>query len=95
MRRQKQHRHNRKDNFFTKLFNAVVTLGLTACLMWGLQAYSHCTSLKFIQLSDVHYLENGANTTFKMIGESPRLLNDAIEQINEQKDLDFVIIKLL
>lgn len=92
MRRQKQHRYNRKDNFFTKLFNAVVTLGLTACLMWGLQAYSHCTSLKFIQLSDVHYLENGANTTFKMIGESPRLLNDAIEQINEQKDLDFVMI---
>ncbi len=26
-----------------------------------------------------------------MIGESPRLLDDAIEQINEQNDLDFVM----
>ena len=92
MRRQKHHKQNRPDNFFTKLFNTFVTLGLTACLMWGLQAYSSCTSLKFIQLSDIHFLAEGSNTTFKMIGESPRLLTDAIDQINEHKDLDFVMI---
>ncbi len=92
MRRQKHHNKNRPDNFFTKLFNTFVTLGLTACLMWGLQAYSSCTSLKFIQLSDIHFLAEGSNTTFKMIGESPRLLTDAIDQINEHKDLDFVMI---
>ena len=27
-----------------------------------------------------------------MIGESPRLLEDAVAQINEQKDIDFVMI---
>jgi len=61
-------------------------------MLWGLQAYSTSTGLRFIQLSDVHFLENGSNTTFKMIGESPRLLDDAVEQINEQKNLDFVMI---
>lgn len=92
MRQTKQHRHNKIKSFFSKLFNAFVTLGLTACLMLGLRAYSHCTCLKFIQISDIHFLANGTNTTFKMIGESPRLLSDAVEQINEQKDLDFVMI---
>ena len=92
MRHQKHHKQNRRDNWFTKLFNAFVTICLTACLMWGLQAYSSCTSLKFIQISDIHFLAEGANTTFKMIGESPRLLTDAINQINEHKDLDFVMI---
>ena len=71
--------------------NAVITICLTAGMLWGLQAYSGATSLKFAQVSDVHFLENGSNTTFKMIGESPRLLDDAIEQINEQNDLDFVM----
>ena len=92
MRQTKQHKYNKTKSFFSKLFNTFATLTLTACLMWGLQAYSHCTCLKFIQLSDVHFLADGTNTTFKMIGESPRLLSDAIEQINEQKDLDFVMI---
>ena len=81
-----------KSNFFTKLFNACVTLLLAAGMLWGLQAYSGSVGLKFAQLSDIHFLENGSNTTFKMIGESPKLLDDAITQINEEKDIDFVMI---
>lgn len=83
----------KKEGFFTKLFNAIITLCLTAGMLWGLQACSGvgATSLKFAQLSDVHFLENGSNTTFKMTGESPRLFDDAIEQINEQNDIDFVM----
>ncbi len=83
---------NKKNNLFSKILNAFTTLALTFMFMFGLQAYSNCTSLKFIQLSDVHYQENGSNTTFKMIGESPKLLDDAINQINQQKNLDFVMI---
>lgn len=85
-------RRTKKESFLTKLFNALITICLTAGMVWGLQAYSGGDSLKFVQLSDVHFLENGSNTTFKMIGESPRLLDDAVNQINEQKDLDFVMI---
>ncbi len=83
----------KKEGFFTRLLNGIITLGLTAAMLWGLQACSGvgAASLKFAQLSDVHFLENGANTTFKMTGESPRLFDDAVDQINEQNDIDFVM----
>ncbi len=87
-----RYRKNKKDGFIQKVANAFVTLCLTAAMLWGLQAYSTSTGLKFVQLSDVHFLENGANTTFKMIGASGQLLDDAVEQINEQNDVDFVMI---
>lgn len=80
-----------KESFFTKVFNGVITICLTAIMLWGLQAYSTSTSLKFAQVSDVHFLANGSNTTFKMIGESPRLLDDAVDQLNGYTDLDFVM----
>ena len=91
MSRRRNNKYKKKEGFFTKLVNGIITICLTAGMLWGLQAYSGVTSLKFAQVSDVHFLENGSNTTFKMVGESPRLLDDAIEQINEQSDLDFVI----
>ncbi|MGN0030790.1 MAG: metallophosphoesterase family protein [Candidatus Gastranaerophilaceae bacterium] len=64
---------------------------LSAAMLWGLQAYSSSTNLKFAQVSDVHFMQDSPNTTFKMIGESPRLLDDAVEQINEYNDIDFTI----
>ena len=83
-----------REGLFTKIVNTVITLCLTAGMLLGLQACSgtNTNSLKFVQLSDVHFLENGQNTTFKMTGESPRLLDDAISQINEKENLDFVMI---
>lgn len=84
----KKYKH---DSFLTKVANAFITLCLTAGMLWGLQAYSGATGLKFAQVSDVHFLENGSNTTFKMVGESPRLLDDAVGQLNEHHDLDFVM----
>ncbi len=87
-------KRTKKESFFTKCVNALITLVLTAGMLYGLQACSGvgATSLKFAQLSDVHFLEHGANTTYKMTGESPALLDDAVEQINEQSDLDFVMV---
>lgn len=83
----------KKEGFFTKLFNGFVTLGLTVCMLWGLQACSSnsINSLKFVQLSDTHYMQDAPNTTFKMIGESPRLLDDAINQVNDEQNVDFVM----
>ena len=92
MKRQKMNNKNASRSFFTTLKNAFITICLTVAMLWGLKAYSTFASLKFIQLSDVHFLENGTNTTFKMIGESPRLLDDAVNQINEQSNIDFVMI---
>lgn len=91
MGRRKNSKKQKQEGFFSKLTNAFITICLTAGMLWGLQAYSGATGLKFAQVSDVHFLENGANTTFKMIGESPGLLDDAVAQINEQDDIDFVM----
>lgn len=84
----------KKEGFFTRLVNGMITLCLTAGMLWGLQACSGTNTaagLKFAQLSDVHFLADGSNTTFKMTGESPRLLDDAVSQINEYNDIDFVM----
>lgn len=93
MRHQKKtHTRTKSNSWLSKFANTFVTLCMTVALMWGLQACSNSAALRFIQISDIHFLENGSNTTFKMIGESPRLLDDAVNQINEQKDIDFVMI---
>ena len=84
----------KKEGFFTRLVNGMITLCLTAGMLWGLQACSGTNTaagLKFAQLSDVHFLADGSNTTFKMTGACPRLLDDAISQINEYNDIDFVM----
>ena len=83
----------KKEGFFTKVFNAFVTICLTAGMLWGLQAFSDVneSSLKFAQVSDVHFMQDAPNTTFKMIGESPRLLDDVVKQINEYNHMDFVM----
>lgn len=84
----------KKEGFFTRVVNGMITLCLTAGMLWGLQACSGTNTaagLKFAQLSDVHFLADGSNTTFKMTGESPRLLDDAVAQINDYNDIDFVM----
>ena len=93
-KKQKCNNKKKKEGFFTKVVNTLITLVLTAGMLCGLQAYSVAgmSGLKFAQLSDVHFLENGANTTYKMTGRSPELLDDAVVQINETKGLDFVMI---
>jgi 3',5'-cyclic AMP phosphodiesterase CpdA len=56
-----------------------------------LTSFAHANELKFVQISDSHYMRQGKNTNYKLIGESPELLNDAVNQVNEIDDLSFVI----
>lgn len=84
-------KYRKKETFLTKLCNAVITLGLAGIMVYGLQCYSS-SDLKFVQLSDVHFSDAGVNTTFKMTGESPKLLEDAVNQINEIPDVNFVML---
>ena len=92
MKRYLRNKNRKSHNFFKGLYNAFITVALTFVMLWGLKAYSTSASLKFIQLSDIHFVEDGTNTTYKMTGESPALLDDAINQINEHKDVDFVMV---
>lgn len=48
-------------------------------------------TLKFVQLSDVHLDLKRANTSRRMLGSSKELLIDAVSQINNMNNLDFVI----
>ena len=79
-----------KSTIFSKLRNAVFTLMLTAVMLCGLQVYSAST-LKFAQISDAHFYTGENNTSYKMIAESDKLLDDAINQINEMQNISFVM----
>lgn len=83
-------KHKKKESFLSKIFNGIVTLALAGCMVFGLQCYS-ASSLKFVQLSDVHFSTIDQNTTFKMTGESPKLLEDAVSQVNEMSGVNFVM----
>ena len=86
----KKKQHHQKNNFFTTIVNTVFTLILTAVMFYGLQVYS-ASSLKFAQVSDVHFYTGENNTSFKMIAESDKLLDDAVKQINETPNISFVM----
>lgn len=81
----------KKESFFTKLANSIFTLLLASVMVVGLQCYSAVSSLKFVQLSDVHFYTGEDNTTFKLRAESEKLLDDAISQINSIPNINFVM----
>ena len=58
----------------------------------NIQNYSHSNTLKFAQISDIHYTTKKKDTTFKSLSKSKELLEDAIFQINTTPNIDFVMI---
>lgn len=58
----------------------------------NIQNYSLSNTLKFVQLSDIHYTTKKDDTTFKALGHSKELLEDAIAQINSIPNLDMIMI---
>lgn len=71
--------------------NWTISILLAGAMFLGLQCYSSTSSLRFAQLSDTHFYTGTDNTTYKMIGRSGELLDDAISQINETPNLSFVM----
>ena len=85
-----KNRH-KKESFLAKLANTIFTLILASVMVVGLQCYSAVSSLKFAQLSDVHFYTGEDNTTFKLRAESDTLLDDAISQVNQIPNINFVM----
>ena len=56
----------------------------------NVSTYALGNSLKFVHLSDTHLTLTRQDTSFKSLGKSKGLLEDAISQINELQNLDFV-----
>ena len=89
----KKHKNNKenKESIMSVIKNWTASILLAGVMFFGLQCYSSITSLKFVQLSDVHFYTGQDNTTFKMRAESGKLLDDAIAQINETPNVSFVM----
>ena len=83
-------KHLKKENTFAGLKNWSISIILSVCILCGLQGYSAST-LKFAQISDSHFYTGSNNTTFKLIAESDKLLDDAIEQVNAIPNISFVM----
>jgi 3',5'-cyclic AMP phosphodiesterase CpdA len=86
-----KYKKKQKETFSAKVGNFFATIILSVIMFCGLSAYSAQNSLKFVQVSDVHFSTLGKNTTFKLTGESPKLFDDAIAQINEMQNVAFVM----
>ncbi len=81
----------KKESALIKLANTIFTLLLAVVMAYGLQCYSASTSLKFAQISDVHFYTGEDNTSYKLRAESDKLLDDAIAQVNETPNINFVM----
>lgn len=53
---------------------------------------SFSKSLKFVQLSDIHYSLVREDTSYNLLSKTRPLLEDAINQINAKQNIDFVMI---
>ena len=53
---------------------------------------SFSRTMKFVQLSDIHYSLVRDDTSYKLLSKTRPLLEDAIEQINNEKNIKFVMI---
>ncbi len=81
-----------KEKFVTKLINGISVIMLSAVMLLGLKVYSASgNNLTFAQISDAHYSSSKTNTSYKLLAESGELLADAVEQINETPNIDFVM----
>lgn len=88
----KRHRKRNKESFISKLFNSLSVVVLACLMLYGLQVYSACgNTLTFAQISDAHYSTAKTNTSYRLTAESGELLADAIAQVNETPNVDFVM----
>ena len=62
----------------------------TACSQLNIKSVIP-SSLKIVQLSDVHFDTETTTDGKRLIASSPKLLDDAIDQINHLKNIDFVV----
>ena len=88
----KKRRRKSKEKFMTKLINGISIILLSCVMFLGLKVYSASgDNLTFAQISDAHYSSSTTNTSYRLTAESGELLADAIVQVNETPNVDFVM----
>lgn len=80
----------KSKSMLSNAISGMFTILLAGLMVWGYEC-CNASDLKFAQVSDVHFSTGNVNTTFKLTAESPKLLDDAISQINDIPDINFVM----
>lgn len=80
----------KKESFFSKFVNFVLTIVL-ACAIGSQMCTAANNNLRIAQISDAHFSSYEENTSYKMLKDSDKLLDDAISQVNTSGAYDFVI----
>ena len=84
------YRKKKKESFFTKLVNSVITVAL-AVFICSQMCTAANNNLRIAQVSDAHFSSYEKDTSYKMLSEAGNLLDDTIAQINTSGAYDFVI----
>ena len=74
-----------------KFLHLAFILLLSLSFFAAIKAQEPKPHLHFVQLSDTHLQKGIAKDAERLLGSSEKLLKDAVNQINEIKDLDFVL----
>lgn len=93
MKRSKKHNKKQsKESLVSRLINGISVILLASVMFLGLKVYSASeNSLIFAQISDAHYSSAKTNTSYRLTAESGELLQDAIDQVNETPNVNFVM----
>lgn len=87
-------RRKKQPSCLSKIFNFLTTSALVVVTAFGIQMYFNtaqgATTLKFAQISDNHLSNDNINKGYRLTANSKELLTDAINEINETPNLDFV-----
>lgn len=88
-------RKRKQSSCLSKIINFIFTTFLVVLTAFGLQMYfgnsaQGATTLNFAQISDTHLSYDDKNYSYRLTANSRELLEDAINEINSTKNLDFV-----
>ena len=84
------YKKKKKESFFSKFVNFVLTIVL-ACAIGSQMCTAANNNLRIAQISDAHFSSYEENTSYKMLKDADKLLDDAISQVNTSGAYDFVI----
>lgn len=83
----------KSSRFLSKLSTLIIFLVLSIVVYGNLSldTPAYTSNLKFAQISDVHYSDFEKDTSFKVLSQTGELLADAICQVNNTPNIDFVM----
>ena len=87
-----RNRKKQSRNILKEFVNGISIVLLAGIMLFGLSVYSASENvLTFAQISDAHYSTAKINKSYRLTAESAELLDDAVEQVNQTPNVDFVM----